>query len=127
MKRWLLVLAACGVLWILKPPAPAWWPLGDGWWLPGGVWTGVTQVASAFIARVMDRFGFAGRWCFHALHDDCRCYGLSDSKLNALYREAVERLGRSRVSVHLARAHLVHGLTAVPGCVVAGPPASSVP
>ncbi len=45
-----VVLAAFGVLWILKPPAPGWWPLSDTWWLPGGVWTGVTQVASAFIA-----------------------------------------------------------------------------
>jgi DNA-binding CsgD family transcriptional regulator len=27
----------------------------------------------------------------------------------ALYREAVERLGRSRIAVHLARAHLVYG------------------
>lgn len=45
-----LVLAACGVLWIIKPPAPGWWPLGDTWWLPGGVWTGVTQVVSAVIA-----------------------------------------------------------------------------
>jgi Putative transmembrane protein (PGPGW) len=45
-----VLLAACGVLWIMKPPAPAWWPLSDTWWLPGGIWTGVTQVASAFIA-----------------------------------------------------------------------------
>ena len=48
-----LVLVACGVLWILKPPAPGWWPLDDAWWLPGGVWTGVTQVASAFIALAL--------------------------------------------------------------------------
>ena len=45
-----VALAGFGVLWILKPPAPGWWPLSDSWWLPGGVWTGVTQVASAFIA-----------------------------------------------------------------------------
>jgi hypothetical protein len=43
-------LLACGVLWIMRPPAPDWWPLVESWWLPGGLWTGVTQVASAFIA-----------------------------------------------------------------------------
>lgn len=47
------VLAACGVLWIVKPPSPEWWPLSDTWWLPGGIWTGVTQVASAFIALAL--------------------------------------------------------------------------
>lgn len=45
-----VALAACGVLWITYPPAPGWWPLSDAWWLPGGLWTGVTQVGSAFIA-----------------------------------------------------------------------------
>jgi hypothetical protein len=45
-----LVLAACGVLWITYPPAPDWWPLAESWWLPGGLWTGITQIASAFIA-----------------------------------------------------------------------------
>lgn len=43
-------LAACGVLWIMDPPAPDWWPLDAAFWLPGGVWTGVTQVGSAVIA-----------------------------------------------------------------------------
>lgn len=43
-------LAGFGVLWILKPPAPGWWPFAETWWLPGGVWTGVTQIASAGIA-----------------------------------------------------------------------------
>lgn len=45
-----VALAAFGVLWIMEPPAPGWWPLPEAWWLPGGVWTGVTQVASAGIA-----------------------------------------------------------------------------
>ena len=48
-----VALGACGVLWILKPPAPGWWPLSDAWWLPGGVWTGVTQVGSAVIALAL--------------------------------------------------------------------------
>jgi cell division protein FtsL len=45
-----VVLVACGVLWIQKPPAPGWWPLSETWWLPGGMWTGITQILSAAIA-----------------------------------------------------------------------------
>ena len=41
-----LILAACGVLWILKPPSPGWWPFAEAWWLPGGLWTGITQIGS---------------------------------------------------------------------------------
>ncbi len=48
-----LVLAVVGVFWMIKPPAPGWWPLAESWWLPGGVWTGVTQVASAGIALAL--------------------------------------------------------------------------
>jgi len=44
--------------------------------------------AAKFIDDVMRRFDLAGKWCFHALHDDGRCYGLSESELQALYREA---------------------------------------
>ena len=47
------VLVACGVLWILRPAAPGWWPLAESWWLPGGLWTGVTQVVSAGIALAL--------------------------------------------------------------------------
>lgn len=48
-----LVLIGCGVLWIVDPDAPTWWPLDDSWWLPGGVWTGVTQVVSGFLALAL--------------------------------------------------------------------------
>jgi len=48
-----LVLAACGVLWILKPPPPSWWMLPEMFWLPGGDWTGVTQIVSAVIALAL--------------------------------------------------------------------------
>jgi hypothetical protein len=45
-----LVLIGCGILWIWSPPAPGWWPFSDRWWLPGGVATAVTQIASGLIA-----------------------------------------------------------------------------
>src|SRR5689334_3709947 len=53
-----LVLAGCGVLWILSPASPEWWPLDDFWWLPGGLATGLTQVVSAAIAAVLIAYSY---------------------------------------------------------------------
>jgi len=53
-----LGLLACGVLWIWNPPEPGWWPLPSWLWLPGGPPTGVTQVASAFIALGLIAWSF---------------------------------------------------------------------
>lgn len=53
-----VVLTGCGVLWIQKPPAPGWWPLSETWWLPGGMWTGVTQIVSAAIALVLIGYSY---------------------------------------------------------------------
>lgn len=44
-----LVFVAGGI-WIWNPPVPGWWPLSEAWWLPGGLATAVTQIASGFIA-----------------------------------------------------------------------------
>ena len=44
--------------------------------------------ASAYLAGVADRFGFAGRWAFHSLASDGRCYGLEEGRLRELYRSA---------------------------------------
>ncbi|HYN87312.1 MAG TPA: hypothetical protein VER55_02220, partial [Ardenticatenaceae bacterium] len=47
-----------------------------------------SALAAGFIADVMQRFDLADRWAFHALHDDGRCYGLSEAQLRQLYRSA---------------------------------------
>jgi hypothetical protein len=47
------VLVLAGVLWLWSPPAPDWWPVDDRWWLPGGLATAITQLASALIALVL--------------------------------------------------------------------------
>jgi len=46
-------LAGCGVLWIVQPDVPSWWPISDGWWLPGGLWTGITQIISGILALAL--------------------------------------------------------------------------
>ena len=48
-----LVLLAIGIIWIIAPPAPNWWPVSENLWLLGGIGTGVTLIASAAIALSM--------------------------------------------------------------------------
>jgi len=45
-----LLLIAAGVLWAMDPEVPEWWPVHERWWLPGGLATAITQIASAVIA-----------------------------------------------------------------------------
>lgn len=48
-----VALGGAGVLWILSPPSPGWWPIPEWLWLPGGLGVGVTQVVSALIALAL--------------------------------------------------------------------------
>lgn len=48
-----VALVGFGVLWVVGPAAPDWWPVSDTWWLPGGAWTGVTQIVSGIIAGLL--------------------------------------------------------------------------
>lgn len=47
------LLVVAGVVWIAQPPAPDWWPLRESWWLPGGAWTGGTQIVSGLLAGAL--------------------------------------------------------------------------
>jgi GT2 family glycosyltransferase len=44
--------------------------------------------AASFLAAIMRRFGFGGRWAFRALHSDGRCYGMSERELGRLCESA---------------------------------------
>lgn len=48
-----LWLIGVGIFWIVRPPAPSWWPVDDKWWLVGGWPTGVTLIASGLLAAAM--------------------------------------------------------------------------
>jgi DNA-binding CsgD family transcriptional regulator len=74
-----------------------------------GTRSGADSEASAAFRLLSDRTRAAGSdW---ALGVEARSRALlSDgAAADALYREAIERLGRSRIAVHLARGHLVYG------------------
>lgn len=44
-----LCVAAVGVIWLVSPPEPSWWPLHEVLWLLGGPAVGVTMVVSSLI------------------------------------------------------------------------------
>jgi GT2 family glycosyltransferase len=47
-----------------------------------------SALAAEFIGALMRRFGLADRWAFRALHDDGRCFGMSEAELERLYGSA---------------------------------------
>ena len=47
-----------------------------------------SALAAEYIAAIMRRFGLADRWAFRALHDDGRCFGMSELRLERLYGSA---------------------------------------
>jgi hypothetical protein len=49
----IVLIVAAGVLWFVGPETPAWWPLAERWWLPGGKATSISQFLSALIAVVL--------------------------------------------------------------------------
>ena len=46
-------LFGAGVLWLMGPEMPDWWPLPEWLWLAGGPATGVTLIASGLIALAL--------------------------------------------------------------------------
>ncbi len=51
-------VGAFGVLWIVGPDVPGWWPLANKWWLAGGDWTGVTLLVSCVLAAALLVYSF---------------------------------------------------------------------
>ncbi len=42
----------------------------------------------AAVASQLEKFGFAGRWCFRGCYEGGQCYGMSERELTELYRDA---------------------------------------
>jgi DNA-binding CsgD family transcriptional regulator len=75
--------------------------------IEAGVRSGATDAASAALDRLTERTQASGTdW---ALGIEAGSRALLSDHVEPLYREAIERLERTRGSVHLARARLVYG------------------
>jgi DNA-binding CsgD family transcriptional regulator len=74
-----------------------------------GVRSGAREEAAAALRRLEERTGAAGTDWALGVEAWSRAL-LSDGQgAEPLYREAIERLERTRIALHLARAHLVYG------------------
>lgn len=87
---------AFGVLWVVRPDAPGWWPVSDAFWLIGGAWTGGTLIASGLLAFVL--IGYSYRR-FHG-HPEAR------EKLDREINEADDELAQLQEKVKSAAARL---------------------
>ena len=44
------ILGLFGVLWLVQPGVPGWWPFDERWWLPGGWSVGISLILSGAFA-----------------------------------------------------------------------------
>jgi hypothetical protein len=59
VETWPRILMSCagaaslvvlGIVWLIDPDVPSWWPVGDKWWLVGGWGAGVSLIVSGLLA-----------------------------------------------------------------------------
>jgi vacuolar-type H+-ATPase subunit I/STV1 len=50
-------LVGFGILWVVQPPVPSWWPIDDKWWLVGG-WATRSGLGSGILAGAMVVYSF---------------------------------------------------------------------
>ncbi|NIK61319.1 DNA-binding CsgD family transcriptional regulator [Kribbella shirazensis] len=83
------------------------WSLAE--WVEAAVRSGAPSVASDALQRLRDRTSAAGTdWALGILARSAAL--LADGRrADDLYQEAIERLSRTRMAVHKARAHLLYG------------------
>jgi hypothetical protein len=53
-----MAIVAFGVVWLMQPPAPSWWPVDEKWWLFGGWPPGITLVLSGLFAVGMIAYSY---------------------------------------------------------------------
>jgi DNA-binding CsgD family transcriptional regulator len=83
------------------------WSLAE--FVEAGARSGARDEAAAALRQLDERTGAAGSDWALGIQARSRALLSDGPAADTLYREAIDRLGRSRIAVHLARAHLVYG------------------
>jgi DNA-binding CsgD family transcriptional regulator len=83
------------------------WALGE--LIEAAARSGAAEEATTALALLEERTGAAGTDWALGIQARSRALLSADEDADALYREAIERLGRTRIVVHVARAHLLYG------------------
>jgi DNA-binding CsgD family transcriptional regulator len=74
-----------------------------------GARSGTREVAATALERLAERTRASGTEWALGIEARSRALMIEGGDAEALYREAIERLARTRIAVHLARAHLLYG------------------
>jgi len=85
----------------------AWWALSE--LVEAATRTGSAEVAQRALARLGEQTEASDADCALGLHARSRALLLEGEAAEPLYREALERLGRTRLRPELGRAHLLYG------------------
>jgi DNA-binding CsgD family transcriptional regulator len=83
------------------------WSLAE--FVEAGARSGASDEAAAALRQLSERTSAAGSDWALGIQARSRALLSHGPAADTLYREAIDRLGRSRIAVHLARAHLVYG------------------
>lgn len=94
-----LGIGVFGVIWLVGPDVPSWWPLADRWWLAGGMWTGVTLLVSCVIALVLIVYSF------RRFHGKPEAVAALEGEISEADEDAHEQRGRIRQRVEERRSH----------------------
>ena len=107
LGRYDAALAAVGPPERYAEEGPAIWTLTE--LIEAAVRSGQPQLASGALERIVETTGPAGTDWALGIEARARALLSDGDEADSLYRETIERLGRTRLRVDLARAHLLYG------------------
>lgn len=54
----IVLIGGLGAVWLRQPPAPAWWPVSETWWLVGGIGPGFVLLLTSVLMIALLAYSF---------------------------------------------------------------------